>query len=94
MITALMYMQNAILTRNNAAAEMLANNDRMLSPVSFGNSQPLRPSFTGDSFELRNKLLETKITRANKLMESMEKAIAKKINKSAPKYSGLDSKKS
>ena len=94
MITSLMFMQNAILSRNNAQAEMFSNSDRMLSSISFGNSQPLRPSFSGDTLELRNKLLETKITREKKLIESIEKAIAQKINRSTPKYSGLDSKKS
>ena len=92
MITSLMCMQNAILTRNIAQAEMFSNYDKMLS---FGNSQPLRPSFTGeDVLELRNKVNETKITRAKKLIESMDKAIADKIKKTTPKYTGIDSKKS
>lgn len=94
MISSLMLMQNAIISRNNAAAEMFSNYDKMLSAVSFGNSQPLKPSFTGDILELRNKINETKITRANKLIESLDKAIAQKIKRSTPKYSGLDSKKS
>lgn len=94
MISSLMFMQNAILSRNIAQAEMFSNCEKMLSSISFGNSQPLKPSFTGDILELRNKINETKITRANKLIESMDKLIAQKIKRSTPKYSGLDSKKS
>ena len=92
MLSSLMFLQNTIQTRNNAALEMMANADRMYSGISFGNSQPLRPSFAGDSFELSNLLNETKISVANKRAEALEKYLAKKLQKSAPNYGGLDYK--
>ena len=85
-------MQNAILRNNIAAANMISNSERMMPSVSFGNSQPLRPSFNGDVFELNNKVNETKISYLNKLINSLNIKLGKAIKRSAPKYTGLDSK--
>ena len=91
MITSYGAMQNAILARNIATSQMVQNSSQMLSAVSFGNSQPLRPSFAqADCFELQNKANETKISVLNKLIEALEKKLAGDIKRSTPKYGGVD----
>ena len=88
MISSYMAIQNAILSRNIATSQMVQNSNKMLA--SFGNSQPLRPSFAqADSFELQNKANETKVTVWNKILEAMEKKIAKDVDRSTPKYGGV-----
>ena len=87
-------MQNAIMNRNMIASQMMSNSDRMLSSVSFGNSQPLRPSFYGDTLEIQNKVNETKTSVLNKYLEAIEKRLSKAIKRTTPKYTGIDSKKS
>ena len=86
-------MQNAILARNIAQSQMIQSSNKMLASLSFGNSQPLRPSFAqSDMLELSNKANETKISVLSKLIDAYEKALGKKIKSSAPKYSGLNYK--
>ena len=88
MFTSYMAIQNAVLSRNIATSQMVQNSSKMLA--SFGNSQPLRPSFAqADSFELQNKANETKVTVLDKLLEAMEKRLAKDIDRSTPKYGGV-----
>ena len=88
MISSYMAIQNAILSRNIATSQMVQNSSRMLA--SFGNSQPLRPSFAqADSFELQNKANETKVTVLDKFLDAIEKKLAKDIDRSTPKYSGV-----
>ena len=91
MITSYGAMQNAILARNIATSQMVQASSNMLSALSFGNSQPLRPSFAqADCFELQNKANETRISVLNKWLEALEAGIAKNIKRSTPKYSGVD----
>ena len=45
MISSYLAMQNAILARNVATSQMVRNSANMISSLSFGNSQPLKPSF-------------------------------------------------
>ena len=93
MITSYGAMQNAILARNIATSQMVQASSNMLSSLSFGNSQPLKPSFAqADRLELQNKANETKITVLNKWIEALEAAMANKIKRSTPKYAGLDYK--
>ncbi len=93
MIAQYMAMQNAILAQNMTAARMMQSSDAMLSSISFGNSQPLRPSFAqADSFELQQKSDETKITALQKMMVALEQSIGKSIARSTPKFGGLDIK--
>lgn len=87
--------QNAIATNNMATAQMMMGADAMLSGVSFGNSQPLKPSFSAisaDVFELQNQANATKIAASNSLYDSLVQAIAKSIQRSTPKYGGLNLK--
>ncbi len=93
MISTYLAMQNAILARNMAVSRMMQNSGLMLSGLSFGNSQPLQPSFAGaDIFELQNKADETKITVYKKLEEELSKALKWHINNSTPKFGGVDYK--
>lgn len=93
MITSYGAMQNAILARNIATSQMVQNSSHMLSAISFGNSQPLRPSFAqADRLELQNKANETKVSVLNAMIEAIEKGLAAKIKRSTPKYGGLDYK--
>lgn len=88
MISSYMAIQNAVLSRNIATSQMVQNSSRMLA--SFGNSQPLRPSFAqADSFELQNKVNETKVSVFNKFLEAIEKKLAKDIDRSTPNYGGV-----
>ena len=90
MITSYFGMQSALMQNNIAQAQMMHNADAMMSSVSFGNSQPLKPSFQGDVFELQNKQNETKVTVAQKLYDAYQKAIAKNIERSTPKFGGIN----
>ena len=91
MIAPLLAMQyNSISTINSAQAAMMSN----ASAISFGASQPLRPSFglNADVFELQNKANETKVSVAQSMYEAIQKAIAKNIARSTPNYGGVDYK--
>ena len=69
MISSYLAMQNAILARNVATSQMVCNSANMMSSLSFGNSQPLKPSFAqADRFELQNKANETKVSFLAKYM--------------------------
>lgn len=96
MIAPLIAQQQSLLATNNmAVAQMMMGSNAVLSNVSFGNSQPIRPSFSAlsaDVFELQNKANETKIAASNSLYDSIVKAIAKNIQRSTPKYGGLNTK--
>ena len=96
MLTSFLAMQNAMAVTNMAQAGMMSASDRMLnaaSGISVGNSQPLRPSFSGvNADELFIKANETKVTVMKKLAEALEKKTAKDIKNSAPKYAGIDYK--
>ncbi len=93
MISSYLAMQNAILARNVATSQMVQNSAHMMSSISFGNSQPLKPSFAqADKFELQNKANETKVSVLAKFIEAMEKALGKNIERSTPKYGGVDYK--
>ena len=91
MIAPLLAMQyNSISTINSAQATMMNN----ASAISFGASQPLRPTFglSADVFELQNKANETKISVAQRLHDAVQKALAKNIARSTPNYGGVDYK--
>lgn len=91
MISSYLTMQNAILARNIASSQMVQSSSNMLSAVSFGNSQPLRPSFAqADNFEMQNKANATKITVLDKLIAALEQKLGKDIQRSTPKYGGVD----
>lgn len=96
MIAPLVAMQqNSISASNMATSQMMLNSNAMLSAISFGNSQPLKPSFSSasaDVFELQNKANETKLTASQSLYESLVQAIAKNVQRSTPKYGGLNLK--
>ena len=93
MISSYLAMQNAILARNVATSQMVCNSANMMSSLSFGNSQPLKPSFAqADRFELQNKANETKVSFLAKYIEAIEKALGKNIERSTPKYGGVDYK--
>ena len=94
MISTYLAMQNAIMQQNMVQSRMIGTADGMLSTTAFGNSQPLRPSFglNSDVFELQNKADETRISVLQKLINSMEKSLAASINRSTPKYGGVDYK--
>lgn len=93
MITSYLAMQNAILARNMAASRMMQNTNVMASPVSFGNSQPLRPSFMqSTSDELQMKSDETKVSVLQRIIDAINKKLGKDVEKSTPKYAGVDYK--
>ena len=91
MIAPLLAMQyNSISTINSAQAAMMNN----ASAISFGASQPLRPSFglNADVFELQKSTNETKISVAQRLHDAIQKALAKNIERTTPNYGGVDYK--
>ena len=91
MISSYMAIQNAVLARNVATSQMVQNSANAMSALSFGNSQPLRPSFAqADRFELQNKANETKVSYLSKFIEAMEKALGKNIERSTPKFGGIN----
>jgi len=93
MLTSYSALQNAVLARNIATGQMIQASNNLMSSISFGNSQPLKPSFAqADIFELQNKSNETKVGILNKLIEAYEKALGNKINRSTPKFGGVDYK--
>lgn len=93
MITSYLAMQNAILSRNIATSRMMQASLIMASPVSFGASQPLRPSFAqSNANELQMKADETKVSFLQKLIDAINKKLGKDIAKSTPKYAGVDYK--
>lgn len=94
MLSSLLAMQNAMTVNNMAALEMTAASDRMLSSaVNFGNSQPLRPSFSSlCADELSIKANETKMSVAQKLMDALSKKTADDCKRSIPKFGGIDYK--
>lgn len=75
---------------------MFEASDRMLNAatnVNFGNSQPLKPSFSSlAADELIIKANETRVTVFNKLINALTKKTGEDIKKSAPKYAGLNYK--
>lgn len=91
MIAPLLAMQYSSISNINSAQAAMMNN---ASAISFGASQPLRPSFAAqaDVFELQNKANETKVSVAQKLLQAIEEAMAKNIARSTPKYGGIDYK--
>ncbi len=94
MLTSYLAMQNAIAANNMAQSRMMQSSSNMLSSVSFGDSQPLRPSFAAatSADELQTKADETKVTVLQKLMDALEQKLGKDIERSTPKYGGLDYK--
>lgn len=93
MISSYLAMQNAIFARNIATSQMVQSASSMLSSVSFGDSQPLKPSFAkADGFELQNKVNETKVSVLDKLISALEKRLGNNIKRSTPKYGGVDYK--
>ena len=75
MLSSYLAMQNAILARNMAVSGMMRASDSMMSQVSFGNSQPLKPSFAQalaeDKAELQIKADETKISVLQKIIDAI-----------------------
>ena len=96
MLLSYLAMQNAILARNMAVSGMMRASDSMMSQVSFGNSQPLKPSFAqalaADKAELQIKADETKISVLQKIIDAINKKLGKDIERSTPKYAGVDYK--
>lgn len=91
MLTSYLAMQNAILAQNMATSRMMQNADNMMASVSFGNSLPLRPSFAqANEAELQTKADETKVSILQKIIDSIQKKLGKDIEKSTPKYSGVN----
>ena len=91
MLTSYLAMQNAILAQNMATSRMMQNADKMMASVSFGNSLPLRPSFAkANDAELQTKADETKVSILQKIIEAIQKKLGKDIEKSTPKYSGVN----
>ena len=91
MLTSYLAMQNAILARNMATSRMMNVSQSLIPSVSFGASQPLRPSFAqANHSELQMKADETRISVLQKLIEAIEKKLGKDIEKSTPKYSGVN----
>lgn len=90
MIAPLLSMQSMALNNINMAQANMMN----ASAINFRASQPLRPSFTqaSDTFEMQTRANETKVTVAQKLLEAYEKALGKNIERSTPKFGGLDYK--
>ena len=88
MLSSYLAIQNAILARNTAVRQMMN-----LSNISFGNSLPLRPAFGQyDQTELQNKANETKVSVLNKFIDAINKKLSKDIDRSVPKYCGIDYK--
>ena len=87
-------MQNALLANNIAASNLVNTSERMLNSVSFGNSQPLRPTFSSgfNEDDLLIKANETKLSVSAKLFNSLRKKLSADIKNSTPKYAGLDYK--
>lgn len=92
MISSYLAMQNAILSQNIATSRLVSNSNRMLSAASFGNCQPLKPSFCADTLEIQNKTNETQISVFKKIYDAITEKLGKLIKKSTPKYSGVDYK--
>lgn len=91
MLTSYLAMQNAILAQNMATSRMMQNADNMMASVSFGNSLPLRPSFAqANEAELQTKADETKVSILQKIIDAIQKKLGKDIEKSTPKYSGVN----
>lgn len=91
MLTSYLAMQNAILAQNMATSRMMQNADNMMASVSFGNSLPLRPSFAqANEAELQIKTDETKVSVLQKIIEAIQKKLGKDIEKSTPKYAGIN----
>ncbi len=91
MLTSYLAMQNAILAQNIATSRMMQNADNMMASVSFGNSLPLRPSFAqANDVELQTKADETKVSILQKIIEAIQKKLGKDIEKSTPKYVGVN----
>ncbi len=96
MLSSYLAMQNAILARNIAVSRMMQSSDSMMSQVSFGNSQPLKPSFSqalaADRAELQMKSDETKISVLQKIIDAINEKLGKDIKRSTPKYAGVNYK--
>ncbi len=91
MLTSYLAMQNAILAQNIATSRMMQNADNMIKSASFGNSLPLRPSFAqANEAELQTKADETKVSVLQKIIDAIKKKLGKDIEKSTPKYSGVN----
>ncbi len=97
MLSSYLTMQNAIMRQNMITSEMMANSDKMLS---FAGSacQPLKGSdvsfsaVQAGSPELQNKADETKISVLKRIADAIEAKLGKDINRSTPKYGGLNIK--
>lgn len=91
MLTSYLAMQNAILAQNIATSRMMQTSGNMISPASFGNSQPLRPSFAqANNSELQTKADETKVSFLQKIIDAIQKKLGKDIKNSTPKYAGVN----
>lgn len=91
MLTSYLAMQNAVLAQNMATSRMMQTSGSMLSSVSFGNSQPLRPSFAqANDAELQTKADETKVSFFQKIIDAIQKKLGKDIKNSTPKYAGVN----
>ena len=91
MLSSYLAMQNAILAQNIATSRMIQNADNMMKSVSFGNSLPLRPSFAqANEAELQIKTDETKVSVLQKIIDAIQKKLGKDIEKSTPKYAGIN----
>ncbi len=102
MLSSYLTMQNAMMAQNMAQTRMMAASDKMRSSISFGASQPigggpdsLDVSFgavQSDALELQTKADETKVSVFKKIAEAIEKKLGKDIQRSTPKYGGVDIK--
>ncbi len=94
MLSSYLLMQNSIFQMNNAQLNMFRNSDLMSKSISFGESQPLKPSFAQnyDMLELSNKANETKVSVLRNFIKAMEEKLGKDIAKSTPKYAGINYK--
>ena len=81
------------MMNNMSGLNMMNASDRIMNAISFGNSQPLKPTLHAlNADELVIKANETKAAVGTKLMDSLRKRLAKEIAKSTPQYSGLNYK--
>lgn len=93
MLSSYLAMTNAIMSHNAATANLMQSSNNMLSAIAFGNSLPLKPSFSAsDNLELQNKTNETKISILQKIIDAIKAKLGKDIEKSTPKYSGVNYK--
>ena len=93
MLSSYLAMNNAIMAQNVATTNLMQSSNNMLSSIAFGNSIPLKPSFSAaDNTELQNKANETKISVLQKIIDAIKAKLGKDVEKSTPKYSGINYK--